>query len=191
MGQQVELMTAETTTPAGRAVSAFHRMLDALRDHGLKVRLTNRAQAQAQCPSHHDREASLTIWDKGDRIKVKCWAGCDDELDVLAALGWEVKDLYDSSGWHGERPDGESWGYTLPDGSWWPPFEITWLGPERPDEFRIVPDVSWLETAKENERDKAAAKARAEARKTMTPVQRALDDLLQLTDFGERIALCI
>ena len=56
-------------------------------DHG--------SYAQAQCPGHDDRDPSLTIYHKPGRIKIVCFAGCNDELDILPALGLTLPDLWD------------------------------------------------------------------------------------------------
>lgn len=52
-----------------------------------------RDKAQAKCPAHDDRQASLTIT-KGQRCTLfKCHAGCQTE-DVLQAAGLELKDTF-------------------------------------------------------------------------------------------------
>jgi hypothetical protein len=95
----------------------------------------------AQCPSHEDREASLAIYRKPGRIKIKCFAGCNDALDILPELGLTVSDLWD-------------------------------------EQKRKNPLLT-------------RSKPAIQARRNMTPVQRALDDLLHLPDIGERLARCI
>ena len=49
----------------------------------------------ARCPAHEDKTPSLsvTIGDTGDCVVVHCFAGCATE-DVVAALGWEMSDLF-------------------------------------------------------------------------------------------------
>ena len=49
----------------------------------------------ARCPAHEDKNPSLsaTIGDTGDCVVVHCFAGCATE-DVVAALGWEMSDLF-------------------------------------------------------------------------------------------------
>src|SRR5215210_2911845 len=50
---------------------------------------------QALCPAHDDREPSLSVAEGEDgRVLVKCFAGCEIE-DVVAALGLEMKDLFE------------------------------------------------------------------------------------------------
>jgi hypothetical protein len=88
----------------------------------------------------------MTIYRKPGRVKVKCWAGCDDELDVLTALGLSVRDLWD------EPRNGRDVGSA-----------------------DVDPTI----------------RARIEARRNMSPVQRAVDDLLHLPDLGERISRSI
>lgn len=48
---------------------------------------------KAQCPAHDDRDPSLSIRLEDDKIKVKCFAGCD-KGDVLKAIGLDWKQLY-------------------------------------------------------------------------------------------------
>src|SRR6266496_6129216 len=62
----------------------------------------------AHCPAHKDDTASLSVSDGGDRILIKCWAGCDYR-SVVQAMGLEVKDLwYENSRWS-ENGSGGSW----------------------------------------------------------------------------------
>jgi len=93
--------------------------------------------------------ASFAVYDKGGKAKVKCFAGCDDEMDVLPALGMRVADLYD-----------------------------------RPRDLR---DYSSFERT----RMSAERLARAEARKTMTRRQLAVDDLLHMPGFAEKLCKTI
>jgi len=55
---------------------------------------------QAQCPAHEDRAPSLSVSQGEDgRALVKCFAGCETE-DVVAALGLEMKDLFENRNGH-------------------------------------------------------------------------------------------
>jgi hypothetical protein len=127
-----------------RRDTAYERILDRLREIGKRYRDLG-SYAQAQCPSHDDRDPSLTIYRKPGRIKLVCHRGCHDQLDILPALGLTLQDLWDE-----------------PRSS-------------RGDRYRPDP----------------RAQALIEARRKMTPVQRALYDLLQLPDLGERLCRCI
>ena len=51
----------------------------------------------ARCPAHEDKTPSLSvkIGDNGDRVVVHCFTGCATE-DVVAALGWTMRDLFAS-----------------------------------------------------------------------------------------------
>jgi hypothetical protein len=136
----------EAAPPANGSISRLHdttsaydRVVDRLRAVGKKVR-PGVGQTMARCPSHDDREASLAIYRKPGKVKLVCFAGCHEELDILPALGLDWRDKYDD-------PSSRS---------------TSW----RPD---------------------PAIKARAEARRDMTLVQRAVDDLLHLPDLGERL----
>jgi hypothetical protein len=51
----------------------------------------------AQCPAHEDRNPSLSITEEGDRVLLKCFAGCDFP-EVMEALGLEPKDAFEESG---------------------------------------------------------------------------------------------
>jgi len=51
---------------------------------------------KALCPAHQDREPSLSVTEGDDgRALLKCFAGCDTE-NIVAALGLEMKDLFES-----------------------------------------------------------------------------------------------
>lgn len=58
------------------------------------VKTTGPGQWMGRCPAHEDRNPSLSIRQIGNRARVHCFAGCDD-VDVLAALGLQVRDLWD------------------------------------------------------------------------------------------------
>jgi hypothetical protein len=77
-------------------VSAYERILDRLTEAGKRYR-DGVGQTMSQCPSHEDREASLAIYRKSGKIKIKCFAGCDDVRDVLPALRLSLPDLWDES----------------------------------------------------------------------------------------------
>ena len=120
--------------------TAYERLLDRLKENGCRYR-EGANQTMAQCPSHYDREASLAIYREDRRIRVHCYADCDDALDILPALGLGVRDLFDEPGQRGRS---------------YPP--------------------------------NPAVQGRIEARRKMTPAQRAVDDLLHLPDLGERFS---
>jgi hypothetical protein len=55
---------------------------------------------QALCPAHDDHDPSLSVVDGEDgRALVKCFVGCKTE-DVVAALGLEMKDLFERRNGH-------------------------------------------------------------------------------------------
>jgi hypothetical protein len=95
-------------------VTAFARLVDALRDTGSNV-IANGAKAQAQCPAHEDRQASLSLGPRkdGKGVVVYCHANCD-YLDVLAALKFSPRDLFDDDGMRAAYSDRNT--YTYPDG---------------------------------------------------------------------------
>jgi len=47
----------------------------------------------ARCPAHDDRSPSLSILDAGNKVLLKCHAGCSTEA-VVSALGLEMRDLF-------------------------------------------------------------------------------------------------
>src|SRR4051794_39134293 len=56
---------------------------------------------QALCPAHEDCDPSLSIAEGEDgRALLKCFAGCETE-EILAALGLEMKDLFERRNAHG------------------------------------------------------------------------------------------
>lgn len=46
----------------------------------------------ARCVVHDDKSPSVSIQQKGDRVSIKCFAGCDTR-DILRALGLTFRDL--------------------------------------------------------------------------------------------------
>lgn len=68
-----------------------------------QVKRSYRDKAQCICPSHNDKEASLTI-SKGEKgTVVHCHAGCET-ADVLGAVGLSLKDLFEDDPFQtGER----------------------------------------------------------------------------------------
>lgn len=56
---------------------------------------------RALCPAHDDREPSLSVAEGDDgRALVRCFAGCEPE-EIVAALGLEMKDLFERNGRRG------------------------------------------------------------------------------------------
>ena len=60
-------------------------------------------KAQARCPCHDDRQASLTITKGRRSALIHCHAGCNFE-DIIQKVGLKKQDLYFE-----ERPPGSSW----------------------------------------------------------------------------------
>jgi putative DNA primase/helicase len=75
--------------------SAFARLLDTLNDQGRATHTRGHGQASAQCPSHDDRNDSLSITANEKGVLVRCHAGCDVR-DVVTALGLKMGDLFDA-----------------------------------------------------------------------------------------------
>jgi hypothetical protein len=59
------------------------------------VKSAGKHQAMALCPAHDDREASLSVAESetGDKILLKCHAGCETER-IVAAMGRRMSDLF-------------------------------------------------------------------------------------------------
>ena len=74
--------------------TAFLRITDALTTNGSASRNVRQRHGEYQCPAHEDRNPSLAVDDRGDRVVVYCHAGCHTE-DVMRALGLELSDLFD------------------------------------------------------------------------------------------------
>lgn len=60
-------------------------------------------KAQARCPCHDDKQASLTITKGRTRTLIHCHAGCNFE-DIIQKVGLKTQDLYFE-----ERPLGSNW----------------------------------------------------------------------------------
>lgn len=60
-------------------------------------------RAQARCPCHDDKQASLTITKGRKSALIHCHAGCNFE-DIIQKVGLKKQDLYFE-----ERPPGSSW----------------------------------------------------------------------------------
>jgi hypothetical protein len=68
--------------------------IDLLLDRLTGVKQTRPDRWQARCPAHDDRSPSLAVTETPDgTILIKCWAGCS-AVDVVAAIGLELKDLF-------------------------------------------------------------------------------------------------
>ena len=92
-------------SPEGAEATAFERLVDKLRGHGT-VTETN-GTARAKCPAHNGNSStSLAIRPIDGSVLIYCHAGCET-VDVLAALGLQMRDLFD------ERNGAE---YVYPDG---------------------------------------------------------------------------
>ena len=66
--------------------------LDEFLRHFNGVKRIGDGKYKALCPCHNDKEPSLGITDKGDKILINCFAYCN-YLDILAAAGLSKDDL--------------------------------------------------------------------------------------------------
>lgn len=101
---------------------AYERIFAALTAHGSRSENVRQTSSKWQCPAHDDNAPSLKLDDAGDRALVCCYAGCHTD-DVVASLGLEVKDLFDTTldptdrfgqlvrSYLYEKPNGDPWFY--------------------------------------------------------------------------------
>ena len=70
----------------------MHHNLDNLLARLSKVKAGADGKYLACCPAHKDKTPSLAIRDVGDRILIKCFAGCSVD-DICGAVGMTIADL--------------------------------------------------------------------------------------------------
>ena len=87
--------------------SAFDRVCGAFRDNGLAVIEKGGDRADAQAPGHSGADRSVSIRSIEDRVLINCHAVGEQLDDVLAAVGLQMRDLFDN-------PKGST--YSYPDG---------------------------------------------------------------------------
>jgi hypothetical protein len=140
--------------------TAYERILDKLRDQGKRVRQGQSGkEARAQCPSHDSRRTtSLPLAVYSKSGKAK----------VVCFVG--CSDLLDIL---------PALGMTVADLYDEPKQRGSGSGMS----YREVCRLAGIKTEAEQHLE-----ARIEARRTMTPAQRGVDDLLQLPDLGERLS---
>jgi hypothetical protein len=69
------------------------------------VKQTGRDRWLARCPAHDDRRPSLSVREvDGERVLVKCWAGCG-AADVLAAVGLQFDVLFPERPTHHQKSE--------------------------------------------------------------------------------------
>ena len=74
---------------------ALDRVLQALNERDCRPKSTG-SSWKAMCPAHEDQQPSLSVTEgEGGRVLLKCFAGCKC-VDVIAALGLEMADLFPS-----------------------------------------------------------------------------------------------
>ena len=80
-------------------MTAFEKIIDALRNHGDTVNETGQDKARGHCPAHNgqsDTSLAIDMRDDGKGIIVHCHAGCL-YTDVLDELGLYSCDLFDDA----------------------------------------------------------------------------------------------
>ncbi len=71
-----------TTSPIGDLLAKLDGVKSAGKDRWM-----------VRCPAHHDRNPSLSIHDKGNKVLLHCFAGCRTE-DVMTLLGLSMAELF-------------------------------------------------------------------------------------------------
>ncbi len=84
--------------------TAFDRLIVAL-VAVVKVSHNRDGSARAQCPAHDSRGLSLLVSRRDDGAGLHCFGGCEP-VDVLAAVGLALRDLYDDNGDDWQHPVG-------------------------------------------------------------------------------------
>ena len=70
-------------------MSACGRLLERLDG----VKRTGEGRWIAKCPSHDDKNPSLSVRETGDRLLLHCWAGCEVHA-IVASVGLRLADLF-------------------------------------------------------------------------------------------------
>ena len=74
------------------------RVSDALHARGCKIKWkSGRKGFEAQCPAHEDKNPSLSVDQKGDKVVFNCHAGCSQQA-VIDAAGLSWGDLFNDNG---------------------------------------------------------------------------------------------
>jgi 5S rRNA maturation endonuclease (ribonuclease M5) len=89
--------------------SRVDHLLGKIENAGCRVIVT-RDGARCQCPAHEDANPSLSVSVSDDKVLVHCHAGCTTE-DVLAAVGWQISDLFPDERGNGHSNFVATYGY--------------------------------------------------------------------------------
>lgn len=102
---------------------SYSRVTTALEGLGSKSKDVRDRHSMWQCPAHPDNNPSLGVDDRGDKVVLRCYAGCHVD-DIMAALGLTLADLFDGElekddtsravlvrSYLYENPNGEPWFY--------------------------------------------------------------------------------
>ncbi len=74
--------------------TSFETFRDAVERMHLKTANMRSDGFMVECPAHDDRNPSVSISYRNDKVLVNCHAGCDAR-DIVAALGLVMEDLFD------------------------------------------------------------------------------------------------
>jgi hypothetical protein len=74
------------------------------------VKETSASRYMARCPAHDDKSPSLSVSAKDGKVLIHCFAGCDAS-EVMAAVDLSLRDLFESSDDHRQRPVRQRYDY--------------------------------------------------------------------------------
>lgn len=94
---------------------AIDRLVETLSQNSGLVKPLSEDRYTAQCPGHDDTNPSLSIKlrDNGDGVVLHCHAGCQT-ADIIAALGWHMRDLFDDPKKRAAYSDRNTYTYRVP-----------------------------------------------------------------------------
>ena len=78
--------------------AATDRVLDALAAGGWKTRADGRDRWRAQCPAHRGEDLNLAVATGDAGVLLRCHSHECSEVEIAAALGLELRDLFDADG---------------------------------------------------------------------------------------------
>lgn len=82
--------------------TAYDRLRDRVAEVTGHTARSSARGAMLRCPAHEDRSPSLSVRAVDDRVLVHCFGGCAVD-EVLAAVGWVRRDLFDDPRHGGSR----------------------------------------------------------------------------------------
>jgi len=89
----LRIPVSATERPPVFSADPFVRVVAAIEQHVCRVRWKSPDKVRAICPAHRDRDPSLAVTRKGDRVLVHCFGGCSP-AKVVASIGLTMADLF-------------------------------------------------------------------------------------------------